>query len=584
MKTTSTTKDRNSSIEVIARLERAGKKVKATGQGKWQAQCPAHEDNKASLTITKGSGKLLLHCHAGCSYPDIVKSLGFDDTADRYNYRGKHGKTRFTITKTADKQFPVTQPDGTTNIKGVERVPYNLPELCAANNGDYVFIPEGEKDCDNLTALGLLATCNPFGAGKWRSEFNEYFNDRSVVLLGDNDKQGRKHVNQVARELYEVAKEIRIPKLPGLKDKGDISDWLQTGNTVDELIKLVQAAQPITLDEEGEIETTFALMPMSAVKDEPLVWFWDDKIPDHGISMIQGDPGVGKSFLAVDIAAHISKGKPFSDCPDIPVKQGSVLIMCGEDAPARIKERLQWAGADLDRVFVLAREEGQINKQVDIRYDLDKLQDMIKGQGVRLIIFDPITAYMGNCKANNNNEVRAALEPLNIFAADNNLTVLAINHMNKKAGEKQVYRGLGSMGFTAVCRSVWTVIWDSEDEEKKTRIMGPVKTNYSIDPSGLKYRINNNVIDFQAEKFYEDIDTVNEDAKQVKESKIEIAIDWLKERLIAGAVASQTLIEESELAGITRGTRNRAKKRLGIIVEKDSLAYGGWFWSLPDEA
>ena len=123
-------------------------------------------------------------------------------------------------------------------------MPYRLPELLAADRALPAFIPEGEKDVDALRAIGLVATCNPGGAGKWRSDFAEYFRDRDVVILPDNDQAGRDHAADVRRKLQGVARSIRIIELPGLAEKGDVSDWLAAGGTAESLLVLVQEFAP----------------------------------------------------------------------------------------------------------------------------------------------------------------------------------------------------------------------------------------------------------------------------------------------------------------------------------------------------
>ena len=570
------TESKNDISSVLAKLESLGKKVKSNGQDMYICQCPAHDDNRPSLQVTKSSDKVLMRCFAGCSYKDITTALGFTDTNQRFNYADRQGNIKYQVNKTPDKQFPVSKPDGSAGITGIERVLYRLPELLVCTNGEYVFIPEGEKDCDTLACLGLTATTNLGGAGKWKPEYNEYLKNRKVVLLPDNDEAGRKHVQQVAESLLGIAAEVRIVILDDLPPKGDVTDWMQTGGDVDGLMLRVDEAKPIKAK---PVAGKIAFQPIADIEDKPLVWFWDDKIPDCGISMIQGDPGVSKSFLTIFMAAHISKGKPWPDCPDVPVKKGSVLIISGEDAPARIKERCKWHGADMSRIFVSSG-----NTQLDIRQHLPALQTILDGleDKCRLIIFDPITAYMGNAKENSNNEVRAALEPLSDFADDNELCIISINHMNKDVGKKHVYRGLGSMGFTAVARSVWNVVWDESDEEHETRIMAPVKTNYSRHPSGLKYQIIDNAIQFKSEPYYGNIDEESDKVKDGKETKAEIAADWLRDRLKDGSVAQKLIEEEADEAGIKSGTLWRAKKIVGIKSEKETDVYGGWFWSIAD--
>ena len=203
--------------------------------------------------------------------------------------------------------------------------------------------------------------------------------------------------------------------------------------------------------------------------------------------------------------------------------------------------------------------------------------------GCRLIVFDPITGFMGDCKQNNNNAVRAALDPLNEFAAANKMTILVVNHMNKKEGDKHVYRGLGSMGFTAVCRSVWGVIFDPNDEDRQTRMLCPVKANYSIDPSGLKYQIIENAIEFGKEPVYEHIDSVTGEAKDNKESLSQDCADWLKERLGTNEVSSDTIQSEAKAKGWKFGVLQRAKKIVGVKSRKESAFDGQWFMSIPKD-
>jgi hypothetical protein len=133
-------------------------------------------------------------------------------------------------------------PDGKWTIKGVRIVPYRLPELIAATPETTIYIPEGEKDVDNLRAIDCIGTCNPMGAGKWRTEFAEHFHGNNVVILPDNDETGRDHALDVAANLAPVAACVRILELPGLPEKGDVSDWLAAGGTREQLEQLAAAS------------------------------------------------------------------------------------------------------------------------------------------------------------------------------------------------------------------------------------------------------------------------------------------------------------------------------------------------------
>ena len=132
------------------------------------------------------------------------------------------------VVRYTPKTFSQRRPDGKGgyiyNMEGVKIIPYNLPKIITS---DTVFICEGEKDCESLTALGLTATTNPMGAGKWRDDFSQYFTGKDVVILCDNDEAGKKHGLDVAKKLNGYEKSIKlIEQLPEVPLKGDVSDWL----------------------------------------------------------------------------------------------------------------------------------------------------------------------------------------------------------------------------------------------------------------------------------------------------------------------------------------------------------------------
>lgn len=245
--------------ELVERLERVVK----TSNG-WDARCPGHDDRKASLSVAEGAeGKILLRCHAGCELDAIVNALGLEKSdlfaegaAKRRGVRRNGGSTIYTyvdasgatvmqVVRGAGKKFFQRRPDGhggwENSVKGVDLVPYHLDEVIKAGS---VWIVEGEKDADRLRAAGLVATCNPMGAGKWRKSYSRWFADKHVAILPDNDPPGRKHAADVALSVHTVAKSVRVVELDGLPPKGDVSDWLDAGHTVAELRELVNATAP----------------------------------------------------------------------------------------------------------------------------------------------------------------------------------------------------------------------------------------------------------------------------------------------------------------------------------------------------
>jgi len=184
-----------------------------------------------------------------------------------YDYRDEQGVVLFQVCRFEPKDFRQRRPDGNGGwiwqVKGTAQVPYRLPELIAASSDSMVFIVEGEKDADRLADLGLVATCNAGGAAKrradgkpskpkWRPELNPFFQGRNVVILRDNDDAGRDHARSIAANLTPVAGSVRILELPDLPPKGDVSDWLDAGSSLEELQRLAAVAPVIPQDGDTE--------------------------------------------------------------------------------------------------------------------------------------------------------------------------------------------------------------------------------------------------------------------------------------------------------------------------------------------
>lgn len=254
--------------------------VKRCGSG-WKARCPAHKDTQPSLTIGIGlDGQVLLHCHAGCDLTTILTALGLSlrdlfpndafanarpgagashTTPPRrrisavYDYVAPDGTLLYQTVRLDPKGFYQRRPDGKGgwihDLQGVERVLYRLPALLAAPTRA-VWLVEGEKDADALTALGLLATTAVGGASAaWLAQYTAWLADHPVILLPDNDAPGLARVWTIAQALWGVVPRIRILELPGLPAKGDVSDWLADGHTKAELIALAKATPPLTDDD-----------------------------------------------------------------------------------------------------------------------------------------------------------------------------------------------------------------------------------------------------------------------------------------------------------------------------------------------
>lgn len=260
----------NNLNQILKRIEDVtGKSVKRLSNGTYQCHCPAHDDDKRSLSVSVGQKKnVVLYCHAGCDYIDILKALRLvkadldpikdEEPERRYDYHDENGNLIFQTIKKPGKKFLQRHINEKGNwvwdLKGVQPVPYRLPEvLQTRGNNGLIFIVEGEKDVETLRGYGFVATTNPLGAGKWRKAYNNYFEGAQVIVIPDNDQPGIQHAVRIATGVKEFANSVQLVKLPNLKSKGDVTDWLEEGHTVDELVEIISNTPTFEPPDPGEI-------------------------------------------------------------------------------------------------------------------------------------------------------------------------------------------------------------------------------------------------------------------------------------------------------------------------------------------
>jgi putative DNA primase/helicase len=237
----------------------------------YQASCPAHTDEHPSLSIKDENEKLVLYCHRGCEFEDILRALdlyqpkqgikGFnrDKTSQQrkietiYDYTDENGKLLYQVVRFENKKFGVRRPNGfggwVWNVEGVKKTLYRLPEIEKAKEDSRVVIfCEGEKDVHNVEAkLNLTATTSPLGANAWKDEYADSLAGIEVVILPDNDEVGRKYAETVANSIYNKARSVKVINLP-ISEKEDVSDWIEEGGSSEELLKMISEAEEWSLN------------------------------------------------------------------------------------------------------------------------------------------------------------------------------------------------------------------------------------------------------------------------------------------------------------------------------------------------
>ncbi len=333
------------------------------------------------------------------------------------------------------------------------------------------------------------------------------------------------------------------------------------------------------------------VLDLDTVKPEPIKWLWPGRIPLGMFVLMAGQPGVGKTTISHSIASILTTGGkwPFSEHRATP---GGVVILTAEDDPKyTLVPRLMAAGADLKRIKMI---ESVMRPQGDQVVDVPLLlsEDMHQLDGVlteipdtRLLIFDPLSAYLGVRDSHRDADVRQVLGPLKDLAAKQGVTILGITHLSKNASNSAMARFMGSTGIIAAARAAFLVT-EKDDE----LMLLPVKSNVAPKMGGLTYKIVSVTVAGNIEtsciEWTGQTDIAADEALAAKTSapKKNDAIDFLNEALKDGPASVDDIYKGAEKVGITRSTVRRAYDDLGIEAIKEKKFQGKWLWHTPEQA
>jgi hypothetical protein len=318
---------------ILQRLEGVRRKG-----NRWIALCPAHPDKNPSLSIVQIDRKVLILCHAGCSTQAILAALGieardlFEDGGGEkrivaeYDYCDEKGELLFQVVRFEPKDFRQRRSDGnggwTWKLNGTRRVLYRLGEVIAARS---VLICEGEKDCETARAFDLVATCNPHGAGKWRTEYSETLKGKRVCVIADADEPGRKHAQEVAASLFGNVESLRVLELPHAKD---LTEWISQGGTREDLLQLLRSAgewKPAVAATYGF--TLSHLGELLSRPDIPVEYVVEGLLVIGTVSCVIAKPKVGKNTFARNLCVAVSRGEDFLG---LKTKQGQCIYLALE--------------------------------------------------------------------------------------------------------------------------------------------------------------------------------------------------------------------------------------------------------------
>ncbi len=341
-----------------------------------------------------------------------------------------------------------------------------------------------------------------------------------------------------------------------------------------------EAAQTDPIGRHGEHSATAVpqCVRVADVQPEAVSWCWPGRVAAGKLAILVGDPGLGKSWITLDIAARVSAGRSWPDGAP-----ADVLLLSAEDGLAdTIRPRLDALGADVTRVYHLAVLKAGDHERAIQLADVAALEAAIRLTAARVLIIDPVSAYLGATDSHRDAEVRGLLAPLAALAERTSVAILGVMHLAKSGQRPAIYRAIGSIAFAAAARIALAVARDPEREDR--RLLVPVKSNLSAPPAALAYALTDGRLTWEPEPVADvDVDALLNGPPLDREERRE-ADAWLRGMLTDGPVASKSLETSAREAGLAWRTVRRAKDRIG--AEAELLGYGRqgkWYWRLPAE-
>jgi 5S rRNA maturation endonuclease (ribonuclease M5) len=453
----------------------------------WKALCPAHKDRNPSLSITEKDGTVLLHCFAGCSQDSVLEAAGIDPKelfarnsgtgrneasgaiVATYDYVNENGELLYQVTRHDPKDFRVRRRNGKGGwiwgIGNTRRVLYNLPQVIAAN---LVFAVEGEKDANTAVKIGIVATTNVFGAGKWQNNYSETLRGKDVVIIADADETGRNHAKLVGTSLHLRAKSIKMIEMPNAKD---LSEWVEAigdGASAEQLKRLVLALAEDAPEWESSDAAEEKELPnwrnMFHTVEEfenapPLSFAIENFLQHDAVTGIVGLSGQGKTWVGTSIGKALLFGPgTLWGLFKVQRRADRVIYLIPESTIAPFKHRLELMGLyeeiRTDRLLVRTLSKGPTPSLDDPR-----ICEAVRGAHV---IADTAVRFLGEADESNASEIARGLsEDLLGLLGAGALTVLALFHSPKSFSTQSamtlenMIRGTGELG--AILATAWGV-------------------------------------------------------------------------------------------------------------------------------
>jgi 5S rRNA maturation endonuclease (ribonuclease M5) len=567
----------NAYERLIDALRSAGKRVDDHG-ARAAAQCPAHDDQQPSLSVTRIDESVLLYCHVGCQTDDVLGVLGLSkrdlyDDRNGVTYEYPDGRR---VHRTAAKRF---RQSGNTKGRSLYR---------ADRIGDAatVYVVEGEKDVHAIEAVGAIAVCPAMGAGKADRFDWTPLRGKHAIIVADKDEPGRQHAAQVASQLRGVTVSVDVVQAAVGKDA---ADHIAAGKTLDRLVD-------IELPDDNMPKVWKATELKPARQPE---WLGKKWIPRAATSILVGDEGIGKSLFWTLVVAAITTGKSLPECGIPPRDPALVVIVVTEDDwQTTVLPRLIVAGADLNMIRVICTEDDcsgaplfprdiHLIHEMDTRPALLVVDAWLDTVPAALVVRDPQGA-------------RQALHPWRELATKTGAAVMLLTHTNRVATDNVRDR----YGATSELRKKARMTLYAQQDDEGRLVIGPEKANSvatadaavfvieavqhftpTTDDDGTVGRLKFVATSDRTAREHL-TDAYEAEHGEDRQDRAEAA-EWLSAYLeVEGPEANSAEVKaRAKKAGISERTLQRARKELGVIwgrtgFGRDSITT----WSLPSQA
>ncbi len=495
----------------------------------WNAKCPAHPDDKNSLHVAEAEdGRVLLHCHAGCRVEQIVHKAGrsMSDLFPRkdgatprrstfrpanetpeavYDYVDETGGLLFQVVRFEGKQFRQRRPSHQEppaspwiwNLEGVRKPLYRLPEVLTAvdlqRRGKFpqpIFVVEGEKDANALARLGLCATTNPGGAGKWTGAHTAQITGAAdVIIVPDKDKPGEDHASAVATALSERVGRVRLLRLPDLPEKGDLSDWIAAGGTVAALAALADQAQ--VYSPPSARFTSIALGTREFLDREyakPKNLLGDGILCTGDFGILYGVPGGGKTYAALQLGRALVRREPWFGIQTGSGRPMRVGILELEVHSIRLQARLRAIAGDAgfderdDALQIVSRPDLQGGVNMLDAGDVAALAKWCRDERLDLLIVDALNR-VHTVDENQAAQMSGVLAAFDQLRFDTGTAILLLHHEPKTGSNGRELPDLDALRGTSRLRDDPNVLIRLIKKPGDLRCLRFPKVNNAEEPS-----------------------------------------------------------------------------------------------------